>query len=368
MTPARSSSSFRLVTLFFVACFLVVLYFLFEILQPFFTILIWASVLTVVFWPLFGRVLGLCRGRRAAASILTCLIVLLMIVVPVVYLSAAIARQSMSLYQTAQVSLGGAPAEDRLAQLEQRPAVRWVLGQVQRWLGIEEPHLREALDHSMKAISRFLVSRAPSLIRGAGEFIFSFLLIFITMFFFFRDGPQILKIVRESNPLPRAYESEILKKFVDVSYAAFFGSILTAIVQGSAGAILFLLLGIPSPLFWGSVVAFVSLVPIVGAFLVWIPWSAFLVLSGDSGRAIVLLSVGGLVVSSIDNVLKPMIIRGRTDMHPLLVFLSVLGGMQAFGFIGILLGPLVVALFLSFLEFYRIEFRESLERKLEPDP
>jgi predicted PurR-regulated permease PerM len=288
-----------------------------------------------------------------------------MIVVPVVYLAAAIARQSMTLYNRAQGTIQGPAGEDRLVQLEQRPAIRWTLRQSERWFGVQEPHLREGVDESLKAISKFLMSRAPTLLRGVGEFLFSFLLIFISMFFLFRDGPQILRVVNESNPLPQAYEAEILRKFQDVSYAAFFGSILTAMVQGGAGALLFYALGVPSPLFWGSVVAFVSLIPIVGNFLVWIPWSAYLYLSGDAARAIALLAIGGLVVSSIDNVLKPLIIRGRTDMHPLLVFLSVLGGMQAFGFLGILLGPLIVALFLSFLDFYRIEFRDSLERKLE---
>lgn len=107
-----------------------------------------------------------------------------------------------------------------------------------------------------------------------------------------------------------------------------------------------------------------SLVPIVGSALVWIPWAAYLMLAGQTTRGIVLLAVGGLVVSSIDNVLKPMIIQGRTDMHPLLVFFSVLGGLQAFGFLGILLGPLLVALFISFLNFYRVEFRGALQQKV----
>jgi predicted PurR-regulated permease PerM len=115
--------------------------------------------------------------------------------------------------------------------------------------------------------------------------------------------------------------------------------------------------------FWGAVVAFMSLVPIVGAFLVWLPMSAYLFFSGHATQAILLLAIGGLVVSSIDNVLKPMIIQGRTNMHPLLVFLSVLGGMQVFGFLGILLGPLLVAIFLSFLNFYRLEYSEDLRLK-----
>lgn len=360
-SPEPKSSLFA--SLFFIGCFLVVLYFLFVILSPFFTTLLWASVLTVVFFPLFRELLGLTRGRRALASLVSCLLVLLMIVLPVFYLAVAVTRQSIDLYQNVQQSLGAGGIE-RLEELEGRPTVRWLLGQAGRWLGVEIPRVRDAAEASLKTVSRFLVARSPSLLKGAGEFVFSFLLMFISMFFFFRDGPEILRLARESNPLPHAYELEILKKFQDVSYAAFFGSLLTALVQGFAGALLFWALGIPSPLFWGAVVAFVSLIPIVGAFLVWLPWSSYLLLSGQTAHGIAMLAVGGVVVSSIDNVVKPMIIRGRTDMHPLLVFLCVLGGMQAFGFIGILVGPLIVALFLSFLEFYRIEYRDTLSGKL----
>ena len=363
MSPAEGKERSRFVTLFFIACFLAVLYFLVVILLPFVSTFLWAGLLTVIFLPLYRRLLRALRGRRALASLVTCVLVLAMIVVPVVYLSVAITQQSVAFYQKINQSVGDG-AGDKLDAIEQRPAVQWALTQMGRVTGSERPRLRPTIEQMLTNISRFLVSRAPTLLKGVGEFLFTFLLIFISMFFFFRDGPELLAAVRMSNPLPEAYETEIIRKFQDVSYAAFFGSILTALVQGLVGALLFWILQIPSPLFWGAVVAFVSLVPIVGAFLVWIPWSAYLLLVGDTGKGIVLLAVGGLVVSSIDNVLKPIIIRGRTDMHPLLVFLSVLGGMQAFGFLGILVGPLVAALFLSFLDFYRKEFREPLERKL----
>ena len=193
--------------------------------------------------------------------------------------------------------------------------------------------------------------------------LFSFFMMFITMFFLFRDGPELIDTIRASNPLPSVYVSEILQTFEAVSYAIFFGTLLTAIVQGAAATILFLSLGIPSPVFWGALVSFMSLVPMVGAFLVWIPMFVYLMITGDTTRAIILLAVGGLVVSSIDNILKPIIIRGRTDMHPLLVFLSVLGGMNIFGFLGVLLGPLIIAVFLSLFNLYRTEYAGALRSK-----
>ncbi len=353
-------------TVFFVICFVLVLYGTFLVFRPFFTILVWAGVLTVVFLPLFDRLLRVLKGRRTLAAFLSCIIVLLLIILPVTLLVAGITSQSIALYHSIQDNLGTAGSGDATSQLgllQSRPAVRWVLDQASRWMGTPNVDLEGVGRQVISAVSRWVVSEGPKLLAGVGGMLSNFLLVFISMFFLFRDGPALMEEIRSSSPLPEEYEREIKRKFQDVSYATFYGSILTAIVQGAAAAILFWFISVPSPLFWGAVVSFVSLVPIVGAFLVWIPMSGYFFLQGQSSRAIILLVIGGLVVSSIDNILKPLIIRGRTDMHPLLLFLSVLGGMQIFGFLGVLLGPLMVAILLSFLSFYRLEFSHALKHK-----
>jgi len=298
------------------------------------------------------------RGHRTGASFVTCSLILLLIVLPVTFGTTMVARQSIALYHTLQNRLdasGGDPAS-RLEALRNQPWARWVELQAGRLLGTGALDLQAYPRQSVIAASRWVVSRGPSLLAGVGGILFSFVLMFITMFFLFRDGPKIMGVIRVSNPLPAAYGSEIVKKFQDVSFAVFYGSILTAIVQGSAAALLFWALGVFSPLFWGAMVAPLSLVPILGASIVWVPMGLYFFLADQPVRAIILLAVGMLIISSIDNVLKPAIIKGRTDMHPLLVFFSVLGGMQVFGFLGVLLGPLAVALFISFLNFYRSEF------------
>ncbi len=363
--PAGGTGLSRFAIVFFVVCFLLVGYALYLIFEPFFSILAWALVLTVVFYPVFRKILRRTREHRTAAALVTCLLVLLLIVLPVTSLAAMIAQQSVALYHSVENSLSapGGDAAARLERIRNHPTVQWVQAQAGKWFGVTDSDLAEYARRIIGSVSRWAVSRGPSLLAGAGGIISGFLLMFITMFFLFRDGPALIGIIRSSNPLPEAYESEIIRKFQDVSYATFFGSILTAIVQGIAGALLFWALGVPSPLFWGAVVALVSLVPVVGAFLVWVPMATYFYLVGQPTRGIVLLAIGGIVVSSIDNILKPMIIRGRTDMHPLLVFFGVLGGLQVFGFLGILLGPLTITIFLSFLNFYRLEFGHTLKKE-----
>jgi predicted PurR-regulated permease PerM len=361
-SPAAGLS--RLAIVFFIACFGFVVYFLYEVFLPFFSILIWAVVLTVIFSPLFTIILRRLRGRRAAAAFLTCLLILLLIVLPLTFLGVLITQQSIALYESAQQNAGSlADVAARIQALQTRPGAQRILQLARAWMGTTEVDISQLLRDAASAVSRFLMDAGPSLLRNVGEWFVSFFLIFITMFFLLRDGPQVIEAIKAASPLPHEIEEELFRKFEDVSYATFFGSLLTAVAQGLAACLLFWALSLPAPLFWGAVVSLVSLVPIVGTFLVWLPWTAYLLLAGQTTRGILLMAIGGLVVGSIDNFLKPIIIRGRTDMHPLLVFLSVLGGLQAFGFLGVLLGPLLVALFLTFLNFYQLEFRETLLHK-----
>lgn len=345
---------------FFAVSFLLLGYLLYRVFNPFFSTLVWACALTVVFHPLFRVMLRLFRGRRAIASLTTCLLIVLLIVMPITFLGILLSQQSVSFYHNLQANMEGTAnsTAERLREFESQPIVQWLLRQANRFSASEPMDLQGLAHQALSAVTRFLVSRGPSLLASVGEMIYGLLLIFITMFFLFRDGPAIVEVIKTSNPLPESYRSEIFKKFQDVSFATFYGSLLTATVQGSAAALLFWSLGIKPALLWGGITAFVSLVPLIGAFLVWIPMSSYLILTGATTSGLILLAVGGLVVSSIDNVLKPIIIRGRTDMHSLLVFLSVLGGMQAFGFLGILLGPLFVAIFLSFLHLYLEQRRQ----------
>jgi predicted PurR-regulated permease PerM len=355
----------RFATIFFIACFALLAFFLYQVFEPFFSTLVWATALTVIFQPLFRKLEHWTRAPRAVAALLTCLLILILIVLPITLLGVLLTQQTISLYQDIQTNLQRIEAQtgEQLHALEQRPWLRWVLEQAGGRFGLGALDVKATANEVLTSLSKFVIAKGPSLLAGVGGVLYTFLMTFITMFFLFRDGPAIVRFVRASNPLPTVYESEIIKRFQDVSYATFFGSLFTALVQGSAGGMLFWILGIPAPLFWTAVIAFVSLVPMVGAFLVWGPVSAYLWIAGETGRALGVLLIGGLVVSSIDNVLKPMIIKGRTNMHPLLVFLSVLGGLDAFGFLGILLGPLFVAVFLSFLDFYRLEFRHLLQEK-----
>ncbi len=354
----------RLATICFIACFALIGYFLYLVFRPFFSILVWAGLLVVVFQPSFQWTLRRMNGRRTAAALITCFLILVLIVLPNMVIGVLLTRQAVTLFHNAQeriAAAAGGETSAKLRQIQERPLLRWVLGKT-HLLGSGEVDVEGAVQQAASVVSRFMSDKGPTLLASLAERLYQFLMMFITMFFFFRDGPALADLVRTSSPLPDAYEREIVSKFRDISYAVFYGSILTAIVQGASGGLLFWAIGMNSTLLWAALIAFSTLIPVVGAFVVWGPVSGYFFLLGDTTRGLLVLLLGGLVVSSIDNVLKPMIIRGRTDMHPMLVFLSVLGGLQVFGLVGILLGPFFVAVFLSFLNFYRMGFRDSLKQ------
>ncbi len=360
MIEGQHAGLSRPATIFFVACFLLVCFAMYLVFQSFLSILVWACVLTVVFQPLFRLALRLTRDRRVLAAFVTCLLILVVIVVPVTFVAILIGQQSVALYHTIQennTSIDLIAA--RLQEFQNRHWMPWVLEEASRLFGPEALDIKKVLQEALSAASKFVVANMPSMLAGVGTLIYKFFMIFITMFFMFSDGPKVLQVLRASNPLPAAYESEFIRNFEDVSYATFYGSILTAIMQGIVAGLLYWALGIASPLFWATTVSFISLIPVLGTLMIWLPMPTYLYLTGHNTKALILLVVGGLALTLIENVVKPLIIGGRSDMHPLLIFFAVLGGMQVFGILGILLGPLVVTVFLTFLSFFRHQFQQA---------
>jgi predicted PurR-regulated permease PerM len=219
----------------------------------------------------------------------------------------------------------------------------------------------------LQLISSFLAQQSSNIVGGLFSFIIDFLIMMVTMFYLFTDGSTIYKAFKELSPLPDAYVDLLVVQFRDVSQATLYGNAMTALCQGASGAVLFWVLGLSGALLWGGLMALLSFVPMIGSFLVWGPAGLYLLATGHTAKALIMWIGGGLVVASLDNILKPMFIKGKADMHGLLIFFAVFGGMAAFGFLGLVLGPLVVALFLTFLSLYKLEFKEALMQKAGSD-
>jgi predicted PurR-regulated permease PerM len=217
--------------------------------------------------------------------------------------------------------------------------------------------------------SNWLVGGAAGIIKSTTSFIFSVLLIIVTMFFFFIDGKEMLEKLMHLTPLPNKYDRTIFKKFQDVSLSFIVSTFIIALIQGFACWLSFFIIGlpflfnVPLPAFFaGIAAAFFSFIPLLGAWLIWVPGAIYLLLTGHIWAAIFLAFWGFLIIHPIDNVLRPMFLRKKAEVHPIFLLFSILGGIALFGFWGLVIGPLIVAVTVTIFHIYELEYKNVLEK------
>jgi predicted PurR-regulated permease PerM len=347
----------------FVVVLLVVLYYVFRILQPFLPALAWAAVLATAFYPAYRKLAGRIKRARLASA-LTCVLLTTLIVLPIILLLIEVAGESVQAYRSLESrvqsqELGG------FEYVRETSVYQWVRDQAQA-LGLPEPNLEGAAVKVVQAISQFLVRHSSDVFSGFATFVFNFFVTIIATYYLFLGGPEIRKEMRRLSPLRHQHEERMIEKFKEIAVVTLEGGILTALLQGAAGGLIFFFFGIPSPLLWGAVMALLSLVPVIGTALVWGPVVVFYLLSGSVAKGLLLFGLCAGLVGSIDNVVKPLLIQRRAAIPTFWVFIGVLGGIGVFGFLGLVLGPLMVTVLFALVEIYKVEFRDELSEKLTP--
>lgn len=301
----------------------------------------WAVVLAVLFRPVFRRWLRLVRGRASVAALLTTLTVVLVIVAPSGLLVAEVTRQALGLYQ--RIASGEVDLHASIDFVERSiPALTDVLA----GYGIEVEALRTAIEQAAVTASRYVATQALSIGQDMLTFTVLFALMLYFLFFFVRDWERILDGIVRALPLGDERERRLFAKFAEVSRATMKGTLVVAAVQGMIGGLLFVVVGVEAAVFWGAVMAVFSLMPVVGAALIWAPAAIVLLVTGAVWEGIVLIAGGTLVIGMADNLMRPILVGHETKMPDYLVLLSTLGGLAVFGIAGLVIGPLVAALFL----------------------
>jgi predicted PurR-regulated permease PerM len=197
-----------------------------------------------------------------------------------------------------------------------------------------------------------MLTAAAAFAAGILNFLVDYFIMAVAMFFLLRDSDYFARRVRAISPLSDEQESVFVDRFRSVVRATVFGNLVTTLVQGTVSSLTFLSLGLPNPILWGGLIALLSLIPVFGAALIWVPWTIYLFVKGSPGRAVILLITQIVIVGSVDNFLRPLFIRGGAKMHTLVVFLSIIGAVAYFGVAGILFGPLIFAIAITLVEFY----------------
>jgi len=323
----------------------VALYLCWLMMKPFLGVLMWAAVLVIVFYPIHRRLVQR-TDRPSLSALVSCALVILTILVPVALLTVAVINELSGAVQNVQAGINyllnpNSPITGRL------------LGWASRFMDVEQLRSGEYLAQQLGGVSGGLAGRTLGVIGGLLGAIVQMFFVVFTMYYLFRDGDRIFETIKNSLPLNEEQSLSIMERTKEVVGASVYGVLAIAVIQGTLGGLAFWVLGVPSAIVWGVAMTFLSMIPMLGSFLVWVPAAIYLAMTGHYVKAIMLVLWGTLVIGMIDNFLRPKLVGGRTRLHELYIFFAVLGGLQVFGVLGIVLGPVVLALAMSLIEVFR---------------
>lgn len=316
----------------------------FWVLWPFYGAAFWGSVLALMFSQLFLRLLSKMPEKRTLAALLTVSIILVLVILPVGFISALLAQESVSVYQRVE---SGELSISRYFQQIYDVLPTWTTGLLERSglnnLGLIQARIAESLTKG----SQFIATQALNIGQNAFDFFVSFFIMLYLLFFFLRDGASLSRRILEAIPMDAEIKRNLFSKFTTVIRATVKGNIVVAVMQGALGGLIFWILGIHAPVLWGTLMAFLSLLPAVGAALVWVPVAIYFLATGAILQGVVLIAFGVLVIGLVDNILRPVLVGKDTKMPDYVVLVSTIGGMSQFGLNGFVIGPVIAAMFMA---------------------
>jgi predicted PurR-regulated permease PerM len=333
------------------ATFAVILYFCFRIMEPFLMPVLLALILSALFTPLYKRLSRRFSNSPSLSAMLVCLVLTLAIVLPLLLLSVSLAGEASVAYDNLKDPEVSAKLHTWL-----NPSTSPAMVKVKEWLPasikIPDFDISERIGSQAQAIIGGTLAFTTTLAASAVGFLMDYIIMVVVLFFLLRDSGYFADSVRQISPLSPAEEDVFVERFRVVTQATVVGNLATAAAQGVLSGVIFLVIGLPSAILWGALTALLSMVPMAGTALVWIPWTIYLFATGSVTRAVIFMVLQIVLVGGIDNFLRPMLIEGKVKMHTLVVFFSILGGIGYFGILGVFIGPLVFAIALAFIEVY----------------
>ena len=315
------------------------------ILKPFFFPIGWAIVFSIVFYPLYVFLVRYLKSPSIASGVTT-VIILLVILGPLSYFLYLLASE-LSNVSVKEASL------DRLYRVFDHPYVKPLVDRMLTFFHLTTVQFQSQLTGNMSAMGKNLLSYLPSRLGDVAGTMVSFVLMVFALFFFLKDGDQFLAKAGDYMPFSINQKQRIAKQVKDIVVSTIYGGLVVAVLQGVCAGLGFMFVGFSSPVLWGVATSIASFIPAIGSFVVWGPAAFYLLATGHIAKGIVLLCIGVFIIGLIDNLLRPLIIQGRVSMPLLVIIFTVLGGIEVFGLIGIVLGPLVLAVFVSLMDIFR---------------
>ena len=322
------------------------------ILLPFYGSIMWGIIIGLIFKPLHHRLHTRLRGTGTAAALLTLLLVLVVVIIPLALIAASLARDAASFYQRLQSGEINAASYFRRS-FDALPT--WVTSLLDRFGLTDFDSVQSRLGEALAQATQLIATQALGIGMNTFDFIIGLFITLYLAFFMLRDGQLLARAFRHAVPMAVAHKKELIDKFTTVIRATVKGNLIIAAIQGALGGLAFWFLGVKGALFWAVLMAFLSLLPAVGAGLVWLPVAVYFLLSGAIWQSIALTLYGVLVIGLVDNLLRPALVGKETGLPDFLIMISTLGGMAVFGINGFVLGPVIAALFITVWHIYTVE-------------
>jgi len=350
-----NSEIYRKIVFTFIFIILILVSFL--IIKPFLTAVLTGIIFSYIFYPVYLRINKKIPNKNFS-SLITSALVIVIITLPLFFMLNTISKEARTIYIFSRQKM---ISESFITECQ--PADK-SLCIINNYISekADDPQLRYYFDTTVKEATTKITDTISNILFSIPIFILHLFIVLFVMFFLFKDGKIFVDKIERILPLKGKYRNHVFKKLNDMAYAVVYGSIIIAIIQGTLGGIGFLIFGLPSPLLWGLIMIFTALIPYIGSSVIWFPASLILLFNGYVNmettlviKGILLMLYGIFVVGTIDNILKPKIIGNKGGLHPVLVLLGVVGGLNFLGFVGIIVGPIILAMLVTFIKIYEEE-------------
>lgn len=328
---------------------------MFFILQPFLTAILAAAILAALFQGWYRSILKRTGNRPHISATLSIFLIAAIIIVPLATIFGIAVNEANVAYD--RMIAGDTSGQLTLTALLEKVQSLPYADALLAGQSFDMTHLADTL----KSFNKVILGFVQTLYQGVAHFIFWLIVMFFSLFYFLIDGKKIVKYGMSVMPLRDEHEKILIDKFVSMSRATLRGTLIVSIAQGFLGGVMFAIAGVPSPAIWGLIMAVMSVIPLVGVGVVWLPAGLILLFMGQVWQGVFILALGASIISTVDNVLGPKLVGRDTQMHPLLIFFATLGGLSFFGVPGFIIGPIIASLGLALLDIYSLEFKAQLK-------
>ena len=342
----------RLQTYFFLTVFTLSMILSFMVFRPYLGLMVFAGVLAVLMLPVYRKLKGYYRGNATLAALSAVFLTLVLILIPMAFIAGTLVTEAVQLFNSVRNQVDFNDVADSLSKILGPEHAQTVADEASR-------RVSDVASYAQPFVSG-LTTNIVAVFSNTFSFVLGFFIMLMGMYYLLKDGPALKRHLLDLSPLTDEDDTTIFDRIIDAIKAVAYGQFVVSIIKGIIGGVAFLALGLPAPVFWGTMIAMTNFIPAIGTALVTVPFIIYLFATGQLIKGIVLTGISLLVIGLVDNFLTPQVMKSRIKIHPMLILLSMLGGLSFFGPMGIFFGPIVLSVTMAMIDIYKKEFRTSI--------